>query len=585
MQSAPNRSLLSLFPGALIIAATVTVSAQGGVEVFAGIGELIGSFRRAPAVDIGTTRVAVQKLGEKRPRARLQGLSVDPPAGNGWYVAYPLNTDADVVQAVWFVNEPYQRIVPSSADRRTPPRPPVLAARLQFYGKEGDSDFLARFRRAKAREWDAPGVTVIAFQARVVPAAETNCADYDASLIDRRGAGGAQSQAFSLTITGRACRHPGAPWLTIDVDATYRLTEREPRPAANPAWDAFVRSLTVDAFNGPIVEDVLLLGTAERPTADGSNRFWIEDAFLGASGVWVSRRPAGPHTIGAGVLSHIDPLSSRLVAQMPLTGVLRGISGDAVWVTAGGVASRVDASSHTDAPQVQLQCSPREIPYYARLTLTAGDYGLWLACRIPAFVTPDSVSVPGFLRRLDASTGEQVAEIELPRPAREMSGDGHRAWILDVDSETGKRCRLYAIDLDTNRLLRTIELGAFSCRELHATGEEAWLSRTVKKQEEIVKVDLTTGRVAAVVPVASRRRLWDIAIADHVVWASTSPESDFEGTSLGSAGGLMRVDRTTGRAGPFLIPTGAANRIIGVQGTAVWLHDGEGAVLKVRDEP
>ncbi len=40
----------------------------------------------------------------------------------------------------------------------------------------------------------------------------------------------------------------------------------------------------------------------------------------------------------------------------------------------------------------------------------------------------------------------------------------------------------------------------------------------------------------------------------------------------------------TGRAGPYLIPTGSADRIIGARGTAVWLYDRGGAIVKVHDE-
>jgi hypothetical protein len=157
--------------------------------------------------------------------------------------------------------------------------------------------------------------------------------------------------------------------------------------------------------------------------------------------------------------------------------------------------------------------------------------------------------------------------------------------LEDVDTKTGKnRCRLHAIDLDVSRLRRTIELGAFSCRQLHVTADDAWLLRTVKSHEEIIKVDLGAGRIAVVIPVPGGRLPLGLTIADDVVWVATSPGWPSGDTSLGSAGGLMRIDRTTGRAGPFLIPTGSADRIIGARGTDVWLYDSAGAIVKVHDE-
>ena len=269
---------------------------------------------------------------------------------------------------------------------------------------------------------------------------------------------------------------------------------------------------------------------------------------------------------------------------------MRGLSGDGVWVSGGSMAVRVDAANHTAAPRFQLQCSPWELSYdFRQLTLTAGDYGVWLSCQTPGDGKREPVTLPGHLRRLDPLTGApvgEIGEIELPRPAREISGDAHLAWALeDVDTKTGKnRCRLYAIDLDVSRLRRTIELGAFSCRQLHATADDAWLLRTVKSHEEIIKVDLAAGRIAVVIPVPGGRLPLGLTIADDVVWVATSLEWPSRDTSLGSAGGLMRIDRTTGRAGPSLIPTGSADRIIGARGTDVWLYEREGAIVKVHDE-
>jgi len=76
-----------------------------------------------------------------------------------------------------------------------------------------------------------------------------------------------------------------------------------------------------------------------------------------------------------------------------------------------------------------------------------------------------------------------------------------------------------------------------------------------------------------------------IAIGRDVVWVLTTPAPDAEEASarLGSDGGLMRVSRSAGTVVGPMIPTGTATRLIGLAGNAVWLHDVEGAIVKVRD--
>ena len=203
MRSALRRGLLTLV---VIIAGAVTLSAQTPLETFAGIAELIWSFRGGREVVVGTTHLTVRRLSEKRPRARLHGFSVGPPAGDGWYVGYPWNTNADIVQAVWFVNQPLQRTAKAGSGGAMTSRPPVLAARLQFYGEAADADFTARVLETKRREWNVPGVTVVAFDARGLRLNGTDCADYDASLIDRRG-----PEPVPATAVERHHRRPRVP--------------------------------------------------------------------------------------------------------------------------------------------------------------------------------------------------------------------------------------------------------------------------------------------------------------------------------------------------------------------------------------
>ena len=252
-----------------------------------------------------------------------------------------------------------------------PSRPPVLAAKLQFYGEAADADFTARVLETKRREWNAAGVTVVAFDARGLRLNGTDCADYGASLIDRRGPDPALEQPSSVTIAGRACRHPDAPWLTVDVNATHRDTGGELRQAIDPAWDAFVRSVTLDAFQGPIVESVLLLGGAERPgPGPEADRVLIGGAVLGTAGVWVSHIPLPGAGLPVLSLSYIDDAFRRTEVEISVSGgAVRGVTGDSVWVSGGSMAVRVDAASHTAAPRFELLCSPWELS----LRLPAAD--------------------------------------------------------------------------------------------------------------------------------------------------------------------------------------------------------------------
>ena len=79
-----------------------------------------------------------------------------------------------------------------------------------------------------------------------------------------------------------------------------------------------MRSVTLDAFQGPIVENVLLLGGAERPRPE-ANRVWIDAAVLDTAGVWVSHGPLpGPGAVLS--LSHVDMASRRTEVDVSVSG-------------------------------------------------------------------------------------------------------------------------------------------------------------------------------------------------------------------------------------------------------------------------
>jgi streptogramin lyase len=142
-----------------------------------------------------------------------------------------------------------------------------------------------------------------------------------------------------------------------------------------------------------------------------------------------------------------------------------------------------------------------------------------------------------------------------------------------------KPCRVHAIDPATNQLVRTLVLGASGCSHLTIVGNDAWL---VSANDSVRRIDLTSGRtVYSVKPLKGRLTL-GLAVAGEAVWLATTSSDDEAGLKLGSDGGLVRLDRRTGAIVGRMLPTGTANRLIGVRDNHVWLYDSEGAIVRVR---
>jgi hypothetical protein len=271
--------------------------------------------------------------------------------------------------------------------------------------------------------------------------------------------------------------------------------------------------------------------------------------------------------------------SNRVMAQIRVQGSVTGVVRDRVWVAAKDHAWSINAATNTADTEIPLSCAPREWWSTYVNSLMVGTFGVWLGCATPAHEKKSSFELPGFLRRLDAETGDAVAELELPRPFRTVAGDATRMWARDADRTA---CRLHEIDPTTNRLLRTLVVGRFECVDLVVAGDDGWM--TTKVRTEIIKVDLRTGRVVGTVTIAGRRLAKGLAIMGDAVWVSTGPEWDLFGAAPGSLGVLLRIDRATAQM-THAIPTATADRLIGVQGDTAWLYDWAGAVVKVASKP
>lgn len=494
-----------------------SIAAQGAASAIGGLGELVGSFRPRNAY-VGSVRVSLRQLAKARPRVQFHGFSVTPPAGAGWFLASSPEATADIVQTVWFVKDPH-RFSAWAKGNRIDSRPRSVSERLRFFGRSDPGHFESRVRMAKVAEWNAAGVQMLALDTRPLSAADVECAEYEGRVIDRRAPPGFVEHPFLVVFRGRVCPHPAAPWLTVDIGHASRSLQSDPAAVADPAEAAFVTSLMFEAFHGPVVEQVLLLDSPERPLAAG-NTFWMGGTVLAPGALWVDHRPD--------TLTRIDLAAGRIVAQVPVSGTVVGGAENGVWLTGDHEAWRVDAATNTVARHVILTC-PTGMAQSG--PLQAGRYGVWLACANPKDGKRSSTPLPALL------------------------------------------------------LIRTLMLGSFACRYVAVAGDEAWILREAKGRAEIAKVDLTAGRVVAALPLPKNRFALGLAIGSDAVWVSTTTRLDGQpgGGDIGSTGGLIIVDRATARMRGGLVPTGTANRLIGVEGDTGWLYDSEGAVFKVRE--
>jgi hypothetical protein len=400
----------------VVVAGGGELRAQTGLEGIAGLGELLGSFVARDAF-VGPTPVTLLRLRDRRSRLHLHGFSVDPPVGAAWYFAYSTHSSANVIQTAWFVKDPHRFTIWAKRDS-IPARPSSLLAKLEFYGTSNEGDFPARVKNAKTAEWATEAVQVLALETRPLRVANVECAEYEARLIDRRAPPDFKEQPFLVTLVGRACPHPDAPWLTVDVGGARHTPEGEPPPAADTGEAAFIRSLELDAFNdSPVVEDVLRLDRAERPHA-GTSGIWIEGIVLADGVLWVSHRDAGLSRGAPRLLSRIDTVSNRLTVQVPVRGAVVGVSGDVVWVVGEGTAWRLDSEAASAANEVRITCSPAE--FSSSRPLQAGSYGVWLGCHSPG---DGKRSARYFLRRIEPVTGAPLAELALPGAAWPNSGE------------------------------------------------------------------------------------------------------------------------------------------------------------------
>jgi hypothetical protein len=586
-----------------------SVAAQGGLETLGGLGQLVGSFFAHTAY-VGSVEVSIRKLGARRPRVQLHGFSVALPSGAEWYMASSNALTATTVQTVWFVKDPH-RFTAWAKRAHIAAHPTSLIARLQFYGGAAASDFASLVRTKKTAEYTTAGVRVLSVETRLVPIAELQCAEYEGRVIDRRAPVGFVEQPFLESVGGRVCAHPDAPWLAVDIGFARRSPEATPSPP-DPAERAFIESLGFEPFQGPVIEDLLLMGPEGR--SRGSHRAAAIEALAVRDGtLWVLHRPArekaaGGSATGTSAESAAGAPASRLLSRFDrgsnLVTEIRvedrqvdpaasgtqaaaapsvGTAGRAVWVIAGHRVVRVDASTNAALEEVAVRCPPGLVPAY--FPLRAGNFGVWLACRTRVTGKKGSSrESPGALRRLDRALPAADADIALPATPGRMHGDSRRAWVSDAESSPRKQCRVHEIDVGATRLVRTVVLGSFECSAVAVAGDDAWLIRGPMDRAKVLKVDLQTGRILATIPLARGRYVTELAVGRDTVWVSMGAgwDSPPRTGDFGSTGVLVTIDRAAGHV-KRTVPTGVTSRLIAVEDDTAWLYDWDGAIVRVRD--
>jgi hypothetical protein len=552
------------------------LAAQTRQEEIGSLGQLFGGFFTKSSY-VGSIPVSLARFDDHRARIKLHGFSIAPPADPNWFLAYSSYSSATIVQTVWFVKDPHLYSIFASG-KKIEAEPSSLIARMDFYGNDGTEDFTTRVTRRKAADW-AESDQVLALNVQPLSLGLLHCAAYDGRVLDRSAPPGFARHPFIVTFAGRVCPHPDADGFVVDVSRMHRTPEGEAPPAQDSAGEAFVESVRFEAFDGPAVDDILVMDRPERGRR-GQNRFWIEDAVLTPDAVWIAHREPGMPP-AAKRLSRVDTVSNDVTAELQIGGELAGASGNSLWVFRPGagadptMAWRLDEGA-IEPTEVPVSCAPgRPAPSSA---FNAGTFGVWLGCQTSA--DAGSASPWRAQRRLDPATGSPLAELTIaPGP---MHGDDALVWAEELAAPNAASCRVHAIDPATNRLIRSVSLGSFACEYLTIAGNDAWF---VRSNDTLTHVDLTNRRPLHSLKLPKGRTAAGLVIGGERVWLLTTPAADAQEASakLGSDGGLLRVDRATGTVTGAMIPTGSGNRMIGAAGNTVWLYDIEGAVVRVRD--
>jgi len=173
---------------------------------------------------------------------------------------------------------------------------------------------------------------------------------------------------------------------------------------------------------------------------------------VGEGGLWVITRADGTD---AATLTRLDPVSGRIVAQIPVHPQSHAVTVayGSVWVTstADHVLSRIDPATNTVVADIPMHPKP--------LFLIAGEGSVWVLCQ-----------GDGSLVRVDPSsnTVRDTVLLGVPGEGGDLSVDGGYVWV------SAEGTPLTQIDPSDNRVLRQF-VGGKQLDTLRVSFGSAWL--------------------------------------------------------------------------------------------------------------
>ncbi len=355
-------------------------------------------------VGCGAGTAGLTPVGPPGQRMQLDGFSILPPQGEGWFVAEPSPSPGEAWRTVaTFVRRAGDQ--PGAAIWAT-----VTTAELgmPFQTPEQLVQQILQTRRA---ELQTGRLRLLEF--RSGPGPGPGCHRYDAVTEDR-GVPEFPGETFVVTLHHAICLHPSAP--TVAVNLGYNERRRRGQPAADLAGEGepFLRSLQFAPLNRPaVVAIVAVPGEPQGIAAD-------------ARGVWVSG-------FSSNSVVRIDPRTSAVVKQyaVGMRPVGLDVGEGAVWVAANWADELWVIDTATDEvvrPPIRVGRAP--------LDVAVGAGGVWVTNK-----GSNTVS------RIDPRTRQVVATIPVGAEPVGIAVGTTGVWVAGF-----RESQVWRIDPRTNRV-------------------------------------------------------------------------------------------------------------------------------------
>ena len=276
-----------------------------------------------------------------------------------------------------------------------------------------------------------------------------------------------------------------------------------------------------------------------------------QDAVAAGGSLWVSDY--------SGHVIRVDPASGRVTARIDVDGNPEGIAAGAGAVWVAGAEFDEDSRLSRIDPRAGDVEHIRVRGYVVGLAVGAG--GVWLL----DWHNP-------LLQRIDPTSHERTATVEVPRAAVEVAVGGDRTvWAL------GPQGTVVSIDGNSLAVQRVPRVagtwGEGFANALAADAEGAW----VANRDADVLLRIESGRVVGRIPVGTDPG--PVAVGDDAVWVAYGDR-----VALRSNYRLARIDPGTGTvAGSVDLGRHAPTALLAA-GDDVWVIAADGTALLVQTE-